>query len=272
MTQTNTQRKLTSRQARFAARYGPWAVVTGASSGIGRDIALCAAERGVNVVLVARRKDLLQTLADHISATHGRQTRIIQADLATAEGFEAVAQQTSDLDVGLLVAAAGFGTSGPFLNADEATETEMLMVNCRALLANTLHFARRFTARRRGGIVLLASLVGYQGTPRAAHYAATKAYVQTLAEALHVELKPQGVDVLASAPGPVHSGFAERAGMKMGAAVTPADVAHETLDALGRKITVTPGLLSKILTYSLMPLPRWMRTRIMGQVMSGMTS
>jgi short-subunit dehydrogenase len=97
--------------------------------------------------------------------------------------------------------------------------------------------------------VLLASLVGRQGTPGAAHYAATKAYVQTLAEALHAELAPTGIDVVASAPGPVHSGFAARAGMRMTAALDPADVAAATLEALGRRAVVTPGALSKLLTW-----------------------
>jgi len=120
-------------------------------------------------------------------------------------------------------------------------------------------------------LVLLSSLVGFQGVPRAAHYAATKAYVQTLAEALHVELGPLGVDVLASAPGPVHSGFAARADMRMGVALQPSAVARVTLSALGHTTTVAPGLLSKVLLGALVPLPRWARTRVMGRVMRGMT-
>jgi hypothetical protein len=107
--------------------------------------------------------------------------------------------------------------------------------------------------------------------PHAAHYAATKAYVQALAEALHVELSPVGVDVLASAPGPTNSGFATRAGMRMGMALHPVDVAQPTLDALGRRATVLPGGLSKLLTYALVLLPRTARVRIMGRVMRSMT-
>lgn len=107
--------------------------------------------------------------------------------------------------------------------------------------------------------------------PNAAHYAATKAYVQTLAEALHVELAPLGVDVLASAPGPTNSGFAGRAGMRMGTALNPVDVAQPTLNALGRTSTAIPGFLSKLLAYPIALLPRMMRVRIMGQVMHNMT-
>ncbi len=117
----------------------------------------------------------------------------------------------------------------------------------------------------------MSSLVGFQGAPNAAHYSATKAYVQTLAEALHEELAPLGVDVLASAPGPTDSGFASRAGMRMGTTLTPADVSGPTLDVLGCKPTVLPGALSKVLAYSLLPLPRRVRVRVMGRVMASMT-
>ena len=120
-------------------------------------------------------------------------------------------------------------------------------------------------------MILLASLVGWQGVPRTAHYAATKAYVQSLAEALRIELKPKGVDVLSCAPGPVRSGFAARADMVMGAAVTPDVVAREALNSLGRKGTVVPGGLSKLLTYALTPLRRFLRSLILAQVMGEMT-
>jgi uncharacterized protein len=257
------------RQEGLLARYGPWAVVTGASSGIGRQMASSLAEAGLDLVLVARSRDLLEEMAEDLAARHGIEARAAPADLRLGTG--AIEAATRGLDVGLLVAAAGFGTSGPFLDSSLEEELDMLDVNCRAPLQMSLHFGRRFAKRGRGGIVLMGSIVGFQGTPNAAHYAATKAYVQTLAEALHAELTPLGVDVLASAPGPTDSGFAARAGMRMGRALTPAEVALPTLHALGRKPTVLPGLLSKLLAYSLAPLPRRARVRIMGRVMGGMT-
>src|SRR5918994_2152625 len=263
---------LDRRRERFRARYGPWAVVTGASSGIGREIALDLAEAGMNLILVARRRDVLERLASDIGAHNGTsEIRVLAADLASESALEAVEEATHDLDVGLLVAAAGFGTSGPFLESSLEEELEMLDVNCRAPLRMALHFGRRFARRGRGGIVLMSSIVGFQGTPNAAHYAATKAYVQTLAEALHVELAPVGVDVLASAPGPTDSGFAARARMQMGVALEPEDVARSTLRSLGHTSAVLPGALSKLLAYSLVPLPQWARVRIMGRVMSSMT-
>jgi short-subunit dehydrogenase len=255
----------------FQSRYGKWAVVTGASSGIGRAIAAELAAKGLALVLVARRQAELEQIAKDLSTKHGVETRVLVADLATATALTQIETETTALDVGLLVAAAGFGTAGNFLDAKLEDELAMLDVNCRAVMQLSLHFGNRFARRGRGGLILFGSLVGYQGTPRAAHYAATKAYVQTFAEALHVELAPNGVDVLSSAPGPVNSGFGARADMKMGAAEKPETVARATLDALGKKMTVTPGVLSKILTWSLMTAPRGLRVRIMGRIMGGMT-
>jgi len=258
--------------AAYAERYGAWAVVTGASDGIGLAIARELARRGLNLLLVARRAERLRDAAAALRARHGVECLPLAADLATPEGCSAVAEAAAPLDVGLYVAAAGFGSSGAFIDSRLETERGMLAVNCGAVLDLGLHFARRLARRGRGGIVLMSSLVAFQGAPRSAHYAATKAWVQTLAEGLCVELRPLGVDVLASAPGPVHSGFAARADMRMDRASDPDTVARETLDALGRRGTVRPGGLSKLLGWSLATLPRALRVQVLARVMAGMTA
>jgi hypothetical protein len=255
----------------FLNKFGPWAVVTGASDGIGYAFAEQLAERGLNLVVVARRADPLTQLADKIQAKHGTKVQAIMADLSTPEGLIEVERVTEPLDVGLLVASAGYGTSGALLRANLKQERNMLDLNCYAVLDQCVLFGNRFAKRGQGGIILLSSLVGWQGVPQSAHYAATKAYVQSLAEALRLELRPKGVEVLASAPGPVRSGFAARANMAMGAAVRPEVVARASLNSLGKKGTVIPGALSKLLTYSLLPLPRFVRSLIMAQVMGQMT-
>jgi short-subunit dehydrogenase len=252
-------------------RYGPWALVTGASDGIGRAMALEAAARGLHLVLVARRVRLLDDLAVEVSQRHRVQARVVAADLGSQEGLAAVLDATASIDVGLMAACAGLGTSGWFTDSDRGRELHMLDVNCRAVLLLTHHFAGRLATRGHGGLVLMSSLVAFQGVPRAAHYAATKAYVQTLAEGLHQELAPQGVDVLASAPGPVASGFASVARMTMGPTVSAGTVARQTLNALGRRTTVRPGALSRLLEGSLATLPRALRVRVMARVMAGMT-
>lgn len=258
----------------FARRYGPVALVTGASDGIGRAIAKQLAAAGLDLLLVARRHDALTTLASDLAARHGIRATPLAADLATQEGVDATLAAAAGQDIGLAVAAAGFGTAGPFLANSVADELNMLDVNCRAVVALTHALAGQMRARRAGrrsGLMLFGSLVGFQGVPRAANYAATKAYIQTLAEGLRLELAGDGIDVLSVAPGPIASGFAARAGMTMGLAQTPDVVARGAIAALGRTGTVRPGWLSKTLEAALMPLPRTARTRIMAQVMAGMT-
>ncbi|MGW4528018.1 SDR family NAD(P)-dependent oxidoreductase [Amycolatopsis sp. NPDC004378] len=256
---------------RLHHRYGPRALVTGASSGIGRAIATELAAAGFDLVLAARRAPALDELAAGFTAAHGIDVRVLPVDLATATGADELIAKTAGTDIGLYVAAAGVGTSGLFLDADLEQEQHMLRLNCESVLTTSLAFGQRMTERSRGGMILMSSIVGFQGMPNAAHYAATKAYVQTLAEALHVELRSHGVDVLAAAPGPTHSEFAEHAGMTMGIALAPETVAHGILRALGRRPTALPGLLSRGLKDVMIPLPRRTRVRIMGSVMAGMT-
>lgn len=255
----------------FKREYGPWAVVTGASEGIGRAFARELARHGLNLVLVARRAAVLEDLAEDLRASHGIACETIALDLAQQGTAERLLAATAQKQVGLLVAAAGFGTSGPFIAADIDTELQMIDVNCRAVAALAHGYGRRFAAQRRGGLVLLSSLLAFQGVARAANYAATKAFIQVLAEGLRRELAQHNVEVLAVAPGPIASGFAERAGMAMSLAGRPADVARGALRALGRRTTVRPGFLSWFLEAALWPLPRFGRVRIMQQVMASMT-
>jgi short-subunit dehydrogenase len=261
----------TARSRKWRSKYGPWAVVTGASDGIGRAIAICLAEAGLNLVMVARRRDAIGALAAELEQAHHVKAIIVAVDLGQRAAVETIVSATEDIEVGLLAAIAGFGTSGQFTDSPIDHELDMVDVNCRAVVELSHHFARRFAVQRRGGLVLMSSLLAFQGVPRAATYAATKAFIQTFAEGLRLELSGAGVDVVASAPGPVRSGFEARADMRMSAAASPLVVARGTLDALGRRTTVRPGFLSKFLEASLLPLPRLARSRIMRVVMGGMT-
>lgn len=268
---SGSKRVLTPAQERWRAQYGPWAVITGASDGIGRSIARAAAGTGLNILLVARRHAALAALAAELEPEYGIETAVVPADLGEPSGIDAVIEATADKPVGLLVACAGFGTSGALIESDLKTELNMIDVNCRSVLALSRHFSQRFVRQGRGGLILMSSLVAFQGVPRAANYAATKAYVQVLAEGLKLELAPHGVAVLACAPGPIRSGFAARADMQMGMAQRPEDIAQATLAALGRQTTVRPGWLAKLLEGAMTGMPRWGRSRILGGVMRGMT-
>lgn len=254
----------------FRQKYGPWAVVTGASEGIGRELARLLAENGLNIVLCARREKELQDLANELSASYGITCRIVAVDLSQPEANQVLLNETKDLDVGLLIPAAGFGSSGLFVDGDPSQEEKMILLNCLSVMYQCHAFAKRFSARGKGGIVLISSVLAFMGTPRSANYAATKAYIQSLAEALREELRPFGIDVLASAPGPTASGFAARARLNMQLTMTPRTIAIGTLGALGKIGTVRPGWLSKLLGWSLATAPRWLQVKIIGVVMKGM--
>lgn len=255
---------------RHPDRYGPWALITGASDGIGKSLATHIAAEGINVVLAARSEDTLQALAAELSAAHAVQTMVIAADLGEPSAAATIERLTSELDVGLVVLAAGFGTTGTFLETPLAAELQLLAVNITAVMRLTHTFASKLAARGQGGIILFGSIVGWQGVPGQSNYAASKAYVQNLAEGLHDELAPHGVDVLAVAPGPVDSGFGARAGLTMRSATSTEIVATATLNALGYRRTLIPGARGKFLTAALTPLPRRIRSLILGKVIAGM--
>ncbi len=252
-------------------KYGDWAVITGATDGIGKAFAYALAEMGKNVFLVARTRENLEAFALELTSQYGVNAEVIQADLSIDANVNKVLDETIDYDVGLYVGAAGFGTSGEFLNTPIMQELKMVDVNCKSIVKHAQVFSKRFKKRGGGGLILLSSLVGFQGVPKASNYAATKAFIQTLAEGLHAELKPHNIDVLAVAPGPVRSGFATRADMEMPNADSPKIVAETSLKRLGKRITTRPGFLGKLLGYSLSMTPRWGRIKILTQVMAGMT-
>jgi short-subunit dehydrogenase len=257
---------------RLKTKYGEWAIITGASSGIGLELATQLTEAGFNLVINSRHADKLQKVQKLLKINSTSEIKIVVSDVSETEGIDKIIQSTQGLNIGLLIVSAGYGTSGNFIDTSLHSEINMLKVNCEALLSLTHYYSQQFAQQKRGGIILMSSMVAFQGTPYSANYAATKAYVKTLAEALAVELKPKGVDVLAAAPGPVESGFSQRANMKMSMSMKPADIGIPILKALGRKTTVLPGFLTKFLVYSLRTVPRWGKIKIMKKVMGAMTA
>jgi uncharacterized protein len=229
------------------------------------------ADTGFNLIINSRHLEILKSVEKDLKSKHPIEIKIVDADVSETAGIDKIIQAAQGLNVGLLITSAGYGTSGSFLDTSLHTEINMLRVNCEAVLSLTHYFSQNFKQQKRGGIILLSSLVAFQGVPYSANFSATKAYIQSFAEALAIELKPFGIDVLAAAPGPVDSGFGQRANMKMGKALKPSEIGVPILKALGRKSNVIPGILSKILVYSLRTVPRWAKIRIMQKVMGGFT-
>ena len=257
------------------SRYGPWAVVTGASSGIGEALARELAARGVHVVLCARRKDRLDALAGELAGRHGTKARAVEVDLARPDFLPAIEEATRDIDVGLLVNNAGFGDKGPFLGSDLDMHLRMLATNCRAPLVLSHAFAPRLVARGRGGILITSSTAAFQGLPFSAHYAATKGYDLQLAEGLWYELRPSGVDVVALCPGPVDTEGPRRTGVnpaKVPVKMMDArSVAVFGLDALGGGPVAVPGLTNRLLHALVKLVPRRVATAVSGRMIRHVT-
>ncbi len=195
---------------------GKWALVTGASAGIGVALAEELASGGTNLVLTARRKDRLEAHAERLTSTYEIRTEVFPADLADPAAPEAIYAFTREkgIDVDLLINNAGFGKYGEFPAADKQRLLEMVQVNCAAVVHLTYLYLREMTARRRGDILILASTASFQAVPYISTYAATKAFDLLFAEGLAEEMKPYGICVCALCPGSTESEFHAVAGQE----------------------------------------------------------
>ncbi len=181
----------------FASKYGPWALVAGASDGVGAAFAMGLAERGVNVVLLARRQQVLDQVAAEIGSKTSAQTRTLALDLARPDATAAIAEATGDLEIGFLVYCAGADPNyQPFLSNSIAAAEAMVLRNCMVPMQLCHRFAQPMVERGRGGIVIFGSGAGLAGGPNMVAYGATKAFDMVFAEALWAELHDKGVDVL----------------------------------------------------------------------------
>jgi len=234
----------------FRDRYGPWALVTGASEGIGESFARALAARGLHLLLVARRTGPLESLAGELRAAHGVEIRTVSIDVGRPDLVPVLDAAAGDAEVGLLVHNAAFSALGPFLERPLPDLLQVIDVNCRAPVALAHHFGRRMAERGRGGIVLMTSLAGGQGTPMVATYAASKAFEIVLAEGLWDELGPAGVDVLACRAGPTRTPSYEASRPKKKVPMMePMPVALEALEALGKKPVVVAGRLNRAVNF-----------------------
>ena len=185
----------------LASKYGGWAIVTGATAGIGKSFAQQLARDGMHVVLVARSEDALQETAEELRTQYAVQTRVLALDLSQPMAAETVDLETLDLDVGLLVNNAAVEQRGAFVKHSVEELRNAIDLNVTTPTDLGQRFGRRFVKRRRGGIIFVSGSIGYQAVPHMANYAATKAHQVNLAEALYYELRPHGVDVLGLSPG-----------------------------------------------------------------------
>jgi short-subunit dehydrogenase len=228
----------------FAEQYGPWALVTGGSEGVGGSWASAIAARGVNVVLLARRAELLESKASELRAEHGIDVRTVSADVTAPDVLERLGTVTHDLEIGLLVHNVGSveRDHGWFLDDSLDATMKTIEVNCIAPVKLVHTYARHMRDRGRGGIVLIGSLAGMAGQPLEATYSAAKAFSQVFAEAMWNELRERGVDVVSVPLGGTRTPALEAKGMLEDLTLpTPDEVVLEAIEHLADGPVFVPG-------------------------------
>ena len=217
----------------FKSKYGPWALVTGAARGMGTEFSRQIAALGLNLVLVDMLADELAKVADEIRRNSTVEIRTIVADLSRPDFIETMRQQTRDIEVGLLVSNAAYPPVGLFFEQSLEDKLRMIDVNVRAPLILVQEFGAKMLARKRGGIIMVASASALQGVAYIASYAATKAYNLILAESLWDELREHGIDVLGFMPGATRT---------TGFVLSKPNTVHTVATIMETKPTVTEAL------------------------------
>jgi uncharacterized protein len=250
---------------------GKWALITGASAGIGVALAEALAAGGTKLVLTARRKDRLEELARRLAATYKIDTEVFAADLADANGPERIFAFTKEkgIEIELLINNAGFGQYGEFHSIEKQRLLEMVQVNCLAVVHLSRLYLPEMVARRRGDVLILASTASFQAVPYISTYAATKAFDLLFAEGLAEEMRPYGIRVCALCPGSTESEFHVVAGQEKFKrnAETAEKVARTGLQALAAgKSYVISGLGNYLGAHSQRLVPRRLVSKIAGEM------
>ena len=251
-------------------------LVTGASSGIGADVARSLARRGQGVTLVARRAERLNELAGELRSEHEIRVEVLECDLGDARSRERMLAELAELavNVEVLVNNAGYGSGGRFYELDAEREVEMVRLNMEAVVALCARFVPEMVRRGRGGVLNVASMAAFQPLPRQATYAATKAFVLSFTDALHADLAGTGVTATALCPGPVKTEFADSAGISAEAEGLPEmvwaespDVAEQGVRGLerGKRVVVPGGLLNRATALGGQHVPRSVLLRVAGR-------
>ena len=254
--------------AEFYAKYGPWALVTGASSGIGEEFCWQLAGLKLNLILVARRKEKLESLAKELMSKHDIETRVVPTDLSHPDFLKQIRAVTDPLDIGLLVNNAGFALTGNFLDHKIEDELSLLYVNCRAPLMLAHVFGNKMVRRGKGGIINISSASAFLPMPLWTNYSASKVYNLHFSEGLWFELKGRGVDVLALCPGGTRTEFSKVAGTKSGG-MKPAKVVELGLKKLGKQSVVIAGVSNRIISFMNRFFSRQILTKIGARVVQG---
>jgi uncharacterized protein len=243
----------------FVGKYGPWALIAGASEGIGASLADQLAARGIDLVLIARNGPLLDQVAARARDEHGVQTRVLVQDLTDPDAAARVGEATEGLDVGLMVYNAGASDrTSEFLDNDVEYSHRQIELDCVGPIALAHHFGRAMRDRGRGGIVLVASLACVAGSATLAVYSAVKAFQHNFAEGLWAELRPHGVDVCCTPLGMTYTPAFARMGIDYDpqSHMLPDDVAREILENIGNGPVHVVGENNRAVASQVWPIDR----------------
>ncbi len=257
----------------YIDRYGKQALVTGASTGIGRETARQLAAKGMDVIITARSLDKLEALATELRKDHDVTITPIRSDLGSLDGIQGLIDDTADFQVDVLINNAGGAAPGAFLGTNVEQQHTFLLLNVEAPLRLTHHFGRKMAERGRGGVLFVSSTIGYGTAPWMAHYAGTKNFVSAFAEGIRGELAPLGVDVAVLSPGPTRTAMVqEMEGVEMEKLpmvwMNPDAVARAGLAALPRRSSTIAGFVNKVMTFMMARLmPRSWAAKMFGTMM-----
>jgi short-subunit dehydrogenase len=245
-------------------------MVTGASTGMGEQFARILAGRGFKLLITARDKNRLRELAAELDAAHGNEVQYLAADLAAEGVVNELLDWARDKDIGLLVSNAGFGLKGPHHEQQAAQLGAMLQVNCQAPTLLTHGLLPQLRSRPKAGVIMTGSIEGFVAFPWSAAYAASKAYVRSLGEALAWECRGTGVDIQVLAPGSTDTPALSKQGFdasRMNGVMSPREVVTQALANLGRKTVFVPGGGNKLFGWLLSNLPRKAAVNFAGSAM-----
>ncbi len=238
-------------------KYGKWALITGASAGIGKSYAEEFASQGLNLILVARREQELEKLAADLSKKNKVEIKTVSIDLSRDNFLEELLEKTDNQQIDILVNNAGFGTSGNFHEIDSSKEEMMIKLNCLAPVVLSRFYLKDMLLRNKGAIIILSSIAANQPSPFGITYAATKVFDLFLGEGLYYETKNTGVDILTVLPGATTTEFQKVADYNnMKGSRTAVQVVNSSLKALGKKRTVTDGFSNRVMGFMAKILPR----------------
>ncbi len=255
-------------ETEFVARYGAWGLIAGASEGLGEAFADALARRGLNVILIARRAEALQATAERIRRTHRVEVSTVAMDLASPDLGERVLEAVGEREVGLLVYNAAFSRIGGFFEQSLSDQLRTIDVNCRGPVVLAHLLGARMRARKRGGIILMGSMTGLQGSPRLASYAASKAFLRVLGESLWGELREHGVDAMTCVAGATRTpGFESSGADAKGVVMEPRAVVEEALAGLGKHPSRISGWANRGANWVMSKLPRKHQVAIMAHAL-----